>query len=107
MITGNSTKPVENTNYTTTQHQWINLPPLKQDVIETPIISPSPHWVYPYPYSLHGPSVANSNKSQVIPSPSAGGMTTPTHPAQPVAKQWPQHQQMPSKHSSSHQGYYA
>ena len=112
-------KPVEKGSHTTHQHQWMNLPPLrlaKQDSLnETPMISPSPHWVYPYPYSLYGPpmqSVATSNKSQVIPSPSTGdnsGVTIPAHPVQPVqpvqpvVKQWPRQQQTLSTHCSSHQ----
>jgi len=39
-------------------HQWVDLPPLfpKQDSLNSmPYISPSPQWVYPYPYSIYGP----------------------------------------------------
>lgn len=113
-VSASSVKPVEKRSHSTQEYQWMNLPPLslaKQDSLnETPIISPSPHWVYTYPYSLFGPmqSVATSSKSQVIPSPStggSGGVTIPVHPVQSVqpVKQWPRQQQTLSTHCSSHQ----
>lgn len=84
-------KPVEKRNHTIQQYHWMNLPPLgptkQENPNETAVISPSPHWVYPYPYSLYGPA-----------QPVATGKSTAVGTIAPVVKQLPRQHQTVSSH---------
>ena len=98
-VTTAGSKPVEKRSHTIQQYHWMNLPPLgptKQERLnETPVISPSPQWVYPYPYSPYGPAqpVATGNKS-------SAAIGTPA----PIVKQLPRQQQTLSGYCSHQQG---
>ena len=91
-------KPMEKRSHTIQQYHWMNLPPLgptkQENLNETPVISSSPKWVYPYPYSLYGPAqpVATGNKSAAIGTQA------------PVVKQLPRQHQTASSYCSHQQG---
>ena len=99
-VTAAGSKPVEKRSHTIQQYHWMNLPPLgptqqESSLNDTPVLSPSPQWVYPYPYSLYGPAqpVATGNRSS----------TASGAPA-PIVKQLPRQQQTLSAQSSHQQG---
>ena len=93
-----SSKPVEKRSHTIQQYHWMNLPPLgptkHESLNETPVISPSPQWVYSHPYSPYGPAqpVATGNKLTAI------GVQAP------VVKQLPRQHQTVSTYGSHQQG---
>ena len=73
-------------------HQWVDLPPLfpKQDSLNSmPYISPSPQWVYPYPYSIYGP-----------PQPVTGGYQIAAMPSTSPAQEGSGQNAMPQHHTS-------